>query len=167
MVTTHHTDIYLALGSNLGDRLANLAAARASLPPSVNLVRVSPIYETIPWGYDDQPDFLNQVLQAETDLEPEALLTFLKQIEGQLGRLPTFRNGPRLIDIDILLYGQLVYQSPTLTIPHPRFAERAFVLFPLAYLAPDLVHPVSGQTVRALQTAARCKGIKLYAEPQK
>jgi 2-amino-4-hydroxy-6-hydroxymethyldihydropteridine diphosphokinase len=159
--------IYLALGTNLGDRLANLAEARANLLPQVKLVRSSPIYETKPWGYSDQPDFLNQVLQVETDLEPEVLLAYLKRLEAQLGRQPTLRNGPRLIDIDILFYGDMVYQSPTLTIPHPQLTERAFVLIPLADLAPDLIHPVSGQTIRNLQSAVGRKGISLFPETQK
>ena len=154
--------IYLALGSNLGDRLANLKAVCAGFAPQVNLIRLSPVYQTTPWGFTQQPDFLNQVVEAATGLEPEELLDYLKDIEVKLGRRPTFRNGPRLIDIDILFYGDWVFQSPLLTIPHPRLAERAFVLVPLADLAPDLVHPVTGQTIQQLQAAAGRVGISLY-----
>ena len=133
--------IYLALGTNLGRRAANLRGALAALSPEVWVRRVSPVYETDPWGFADQPAFLNQVVEASTRLSPENLLAFLKQIETRLGRLPTFRNGPRLIDVDILFYDDLVLEMEELAIPHPGLAERVFVLAPLADLAPDFVHP--------------------------
>jgi 2-amino-4-hydroxy-6-hydroxymethyldihydropteridine diphosphokinase len=146
-----HT-IYLGLGTNQGDRLANLQAARAAFTPvrsdpapSVRLLQASPIYETEPWGFLDQPAFLNQVVKAETGLPPLGLLAYLKNLEAQLGRLPNFRYGPRLIDIDILLYDDLVLRLPGLEIPHPRLAERAFVLVPLVDLAPDLRYPGNGR----------------------
>lgn len=154
--------IYLALGSNLGDRLANLKSACASLAPGVMLVKTSPIYQTAPWGFTLQPDFLNLVAEATTNLEPEELLAVLKDLEIKLGRQANFRNGPRLIDIDILFYGDRVFRSPRLTIPHPRLAERPFVLIPLGDLAPDLVHPVTGQTILQLQAAAGREGVQLY-----
>jgi 2-amino-4-hydroxy-6-hydroxymethyldihydropteridine diphosphokinase len=151
--------VYLGLGSNLGDRLANLQAAQDALSPQVILEAVSPIYETAPWGFANQPAFLNQVLQAQTALSPLELLTTLQQIETALGRQPTFRNGPRVIDLDILLYDDLVMDTPDLVIPHPRLAERAFVLAPLADLAPDLRHPISKLTVRQLLDVVDRQGI--------
>ncbi len=151
---------YLALGSNLGDREAHLRAATAAIAAHMQLVASSPIYETEPWGYTDQPPFLNQVLAVETDLSPAALLTWLKRLERDLGRQPTFRYGPRVIDLDILLYDDLVLQTPTLTIPHPRLHERAFVLVPLADLAPDLVHPVLGRTIADLLLAVDRRGVR-------
>jgi 2-amino-4-hydroxy-6-hydroxymethyldihydropteridine diphosphokinase len=144
-----HT-VYIGLGTNLGDRLANLAAARQALPPNVLLLEASPIYETRPWGYADQPDFLNQVVKAQTGLAPMDLLTYLKQCEVRLGRTPTFKNGPRQVDLDLLFFDDLVLDSPTLTVPHLGIPERAFVLAPLADIAPDYCHPVSGKTVKQL-----------------
>jgi len=154
--------IYLALGTNLGDRLANLRAALAALPPSVVCRQSSPIYETPPWGLTDQPAFLNMVLRGETDLEPAALLEHLKRLETELGRAPAVRWGPRLIDMDILFYDDLILDIPGLTIPHPRLHERAFVLVPLADIAPDLVHPVLGKPVRELLVAVDTTGVKRY-----
>jgi 2-amino-4-hydroxy-6-hydroxymethyldihydropteridine diphosphokinase len=156
-----HT-IYLALGTNLGDRLANLRRAREILPPEVLVTADSSIYETPPWGITDQPAFLNQVLQAGTDLAPLELLAHLKHIETQMGRKETVRYGPRLIDLDILIYDRLVLKAPGLTIPHPRLAERAFVLVPFNDLAPDLLHPVTGQTIRELLSQVDPEGIKRY-----
>lgn len=144
-----HT-VFLALGSNLGDRLANLLKAIHALPPGVQPIAESPVYETPPWGYIEQPWFLNQVLEAETDLSPEDLLAYLKQLEVRVGRQPTFHYGPRLIDIDILFYDNLVYQTPDLIIPHPHLGARTFVLVPLADLSPDLRHPISGLTVKEM-----------------
>lgn len=156
-----HT-VYLALGTNLGDRLKNLQAALEALPPDVKVSAVSPIYETPPWGYLDQPEFLNQVLKGETDLEPLELLRSIKKMEADLGRLPGLRYGPRQIDLDILFFDELILESPELTIPHPRLAERAFVLVPLVDLAPDLCHPKTGETVRDLLDKVDHRGIKLF-----
>lgn len=139
--------VYLGLGSNLGDRRGYLDAAAAALSPEANVLRRSPIYETAPWGFADQPNFLNQVLEAVTELEPVELLAKLKEIERKLGRQERFRNGPREIDIDILLYDDLVLKEGGLQIPHPRMHERAFILGPLADLAPGLVAPGQEKTV--------------------
>ncbi len=155
--------IYIALGTNLGDRLANMMAATAAMPPAVRVLAQSPVYQTAPWGYTDQPEFLNQVIRAETDLSPLQLLVFLKQIEVALGRMPTFRYGPRLIDLDILFYGDLVLETPDLAIPHPHLAERAFVLVPLADLAPQLHHPVLGKTVREMLEEVDTSPVNLFA----
>jgi 2-amino-4-hydroxy-6-hydroxymethyldihydropteridine diphosphokinase len=116
----------------------------------VRLVACSPIYETPPWGYSDQPKFLNQVVRVETDLPPAELLAYLKLLEAHQGRQPSFQYGPRLIDLDILFFDDKVIQTPALSIPHPRLPERAFVLVPLADLAPNLVHPILGITVQEM-----------------
>jgi len=142
--------VYLALGSNLGNRLANLKAAINNLTPQMTLKKKSPVYETPPWGFKDQTAFLNQVVMAETYLDPEDLLYHLKRLEIALGRVPNFQNGPRLIDIDILFYDDLIINTPPLVIPHPRLQERAFVLVPLNDIAPDLVHPGLHKTMREL-----------------
>jgi 2-amino-4-hydroxy-6-hydroxymethyldihydropteridine diphosphokinase len=156
-----HT-VIIALGTNLGDRPANLRAALAAFGPEITITAESAIYETEPWGYADQPAFLNMVVRAETDLSPPDLLTRLKGLESSLGRLPTFRNGPRQIDLDILFYDDLTLDTPPLVIPHPRLHERAFVLVPLADIAPGLVHPVLGLSVAQLvETVDRC-GVSLF-----
>jgi 2-amino-4-hydroxy-6-hydroxymethyldihydropteridine diphosphokinase len=155
---------YIALGTNLGDRSANLRAALEAFPPDVRVLAESHVYETPPWGYADQPAFLNMAVRTETDLEPEALLGYLKQLEAQLGREPSFRNGPRRIDLDILFYDDLVLDESSLSIPHPRLHERAFVLVPLADLAPDLRHPVLGQTVREMLATNDSAGISQYLD---
>ncbi len=157
-----HT-IYLGLGSNLGDRLANLRAAVAAFPPRVHLLDGSPIYETPPWGYPDQPAFLNMVVRAQTRFSPLPLLTCLKQLESHLGRAPTFLYGPRQIDIDILFYDDLILDRPELIIPHPRLHARAFVLVPLADLAPDLLHPRLHKTIRQLLAEVDRSGITLFS----
>lgn len=154
--------VYLALGTNLGDRLANLRAAIHALAPHVNVLAESRIYETPPWGYADQPAFLNMAVKAETSLGPESLLKRLKQLEVRLGREASFRYGPRRIDLDILFYDDLVLESETLTIPHPRLHERAFVLVPLMDLAPNLIHPVLKKSVAELLAGQSAEGIVVY-----
>jgi 2-amino-4-hydroxy-6-hydroxymethyldihydropteridine diphosphokinase len=154
--------LYLALGSNLGDRFANLQAAIAALPPTIRVLNQSPVYETPPWGLTNQPAFLNMALKGETHLVPLALLAHLKHLETKLGRLPAVRWGPRQIDMDILFYDELILDTPPLTLPHPRLHERAFVLVPLADLEPDLVHPFFGKPVRELLSAVDTTGVKPY-----
>jgi 2-amino-4-hydroxy-6-hydroxymethyldihydropteridine diphosphokinase len=154
--------VFLALGSNLGDRLANLKAAIAAISHVVTVLAESPVYETPPWGVTDQPAFLNMVIKGETHLAPLALLVHLKHLETQLGRLPSVRYGPRLIDMDILFYDELVLNTPELILPHPHLQERAFVLVPLADLAAEFVHPVFGKTVRQLLAAVDTTGVKRY-----
>jgi 2-amino-4-hydroxy-6-hydroxymethyldihydropteridine diphosphokinase len=155
--------VYLALGSNLGDRLANLKQAIAALTPQMDVKSKSQVYETPPWGYEDQPTFLNQAVKAKTYLDPEPLLKHLKRLEVALGRKESFPNGPRLIDIDILFYDDVVLDTPSLTIPHPRLHERGFVLLPLMDIAPDLVHPLSKKTVRELAALSNTEGIEKFA----
>jgi len=154
-----HT-VYIALGTNLGDRLANLRTAIEGLAPDVTMLAESHIYETPPWGYEDQPSFLNMVVKAETDLEPAALLMFLKKLEVDLGREKSVRWGPRLIDLDILFYDDLIIESPPLVIPHPRLHERGFVLAPLADVAAEFIHPVLGKRVRELLGGVDLSGMR-------
>jgi 2-amino-4-hydroxy-6-hydroxymethyldihydropteridine diphosphokinase len=158
-----HT-IYLGLGSNLGDRMGNLRAAVGALEPAVKPLALSPVYETAPWGYEEQDDFLNQVIRGETDLSPDELLKYVKAIERQLGRRPRFRYGPREIDVDILFFDDLHMESYGLNVPHPRIAERAFVLVPLADLAPDLHHPTLEKTVQELLAEVDTTGIRPHVE---
>jgi len=139
---------YLSLGSNMGDREANLRAAIDRLATSgLHILRTSPVYETEPVDYADQRWFLNMVVEAETSLFPLQLLAQTQKVERVLGRVRTVPKGPRVIDIDILLYGTAVVRTAKLEIPHPRMAERRFVLVPLHDLAPDLRHPVTRATV--------------------
>jgi len=154
--------VYIGLGTNQGDRLSNLEMAINSLSPAVIPLMLSAIYETPPWGYLDQPQFLNQVLNARTGLEPVDLLVHLKEVEQRIGRKPTFRYGPRLIDLDILFYDDLTLETPGLTIPHPNLHERAFVLVPLAEIAPDLRHPVLDKTISELLATVDMQGIHRY-----
>jgi 2-amino-4-hydroxy-6-hydroxymethyldihydropteridine diphosphokinase len=154
--------IYLALGTNLGDRMENLRRAIAALSPTLHVTALSPVYETPPWGYADQPAFLNMALAGETKSEPRELIVFLKNLETELGREKTFRNGPRLIDMDILFYDDLVFEQADLVIPHPHLHERAFVLVPLNDIAPELVHPVLKRNVHELLKDVDTKGVNFY-----
>jgi GTP cyclohydrolase-4 len=150
-------DVYLGLGANTGDRQANLERAVELLGERLRIEKVSSVYETEPVGYEDQTPFLNAVCRVQTDIGPLQLLSLVKGIEASMGRVPNFSNGPRPIDIDIILYGDMVMIDPELTIPHPRMAERAFVLVPLAEIAPDLVHSFSGESVKDM--AAKVDGV--------
>lgn len=132
--------VSLSLGSNLGERARSisLAALRLALMPGVDLLRVSSLYETAPWGVQDQPPFLNAALLARVTLSPEDLLVAVKALERELGRTTTFRWGPRVVDVDILTFGEVRLATPALTLPHPHLLERQFVLVPLAEMAPEL-----------------------------
>jgi 2-amino-4-hydroxy-6-hydroxymethyldihydropteridine diphosphokinase len=148
--------VYIAIGSNLGEKKANCLRAVALLPErGIVPNKVSPVFETEPRGVKDQPPFMNMAVEAETGLAPGDLLMALKDIEREMGRAETVRWGPRVIDLDILLYDDLVLKEPGLEIPHPLMHERGFVLGPLSEIAPDLVHPVLKKTVRELYAAYR------------
>lgn len=140
----------IGLGSNQGDRIAFLGEALGELRKLGFVDQFSRVYETEPIGFLQQPDFLNAACSLKTDLGPQALLRELKRIERQIGRVSTFPNGPRAIDLDLLLYDDVVIDAPELQVPHPRLAERAFVLVPLMDIAPDAVEPTSGLTVASL-----------------
>ena len=144
--------VYLGLGTNLGDRKQNINKAIEAISLKMSISKQSSLYETTAWGYTDQPNFLNQVIQVETNLSPLRLLNFLKKTEVELGRVENFRYGPRLIDIDILFYDDLIKTTSRLQIPHPRIPERAFVLVPLNEIAPGYVHPVLKKTIAELLT---------------
>ncbi len=152
--------VILGLGSNLGDRSASLRAALEALAPAYQVACVSSVYETAPQLVIEQPYYHNLVCTGHTQLSPHDLLHFLKALEQRLGRTPTYRYGPREIDLDILLYGDQVMTTPDLTIPHPRMAERAFVLVPLAEIAPHLRHPVLGRSIHELAAAVADQGVK-------
>ncbi len=140
--------VYLGLGSNLGDRQAHLVRAIALLETSdIRVTRASSIYETEPRDIPDQPWFLNQVIEAQTTLYPRQLLARTQKIEREMGRTRTVDKGPRVMDVDILLYGESKVLTEALEIPHPRMADRRFVLEPLHELAPELRHPVTKKTI--------------------
>ena len=152
---------YLGLGSNIGDREQNLKEALVKLAaPDLRVARLSSVYETEPVGFTAQRWFLNIVVEIETDLFPMQLLSRIAKVEQALGRARTIKNGPRTLDIDILLYGRAVVRTAKLEIPHPRMAERRFVLAPLAELAPELRHPVTHQSIRAMLEAAPAVSVR-------
>ena len=151
--TSANTNAYISLGSNLGDRAGNLLLAiRGMFDAGLKMTRLSQIYETEPVETFTQPRFLNMVaeLQVNTLLKPEEVMARLLEVEHSLGRTRDLKKGPRTIDLDLLLYGDQTSNSQLLTLPHPRFHLRRFVLVPLAELAPQLVHPALNQTVAEL-----------------
>ena len=144
---------YLSLGSNVGDRAANLNTAIDRLRTHGEVVAISSFYETEPVEFTAQPWFLNCAIALDTDNPPKQLLAGILDIEQQLGRRRTQKKGPRIIDIDILLFGDSIVEEPGLTIPHPAMHERRFVLEPLAEIAPDVRHPVFMRTIKELRDA--------------
>lgn len=159
--------VYLGLGSNIGDKVANclLALEELSASDHNHLHAVSSLYKTEPVGYHEQDWFVNCVARVSTNLQPRPFHAFLQGIEQRMGRVKTIPMGPRIIDLDILLYGNEVLDEADLVIPHPRLHERGFVLVPLAELAPDLLHPVLQKTVRDLLKQCGQKGVELLAPP--
>ena len=152
---------YLGLGSNLGDRQSNLAnACELLVSDRLTIKRVSSTWETAPRDVLDQPFFLNQVVEIETDLFPRQLLTRAKQVEYEMGRVTTRAKGPRVIDIDVLLYANAIVSTGDLKIPHPALHERRFVLEPLAELVPDLRHPLIKQTVQQMLTKVAAQEVR-------
>jgi 2-amino-4-hydroxy-6-hydroxymethyldihydropteridine diphosphokinase len=164
MTTDQSELIYLSLGSNLGDRLKNLQAVVEGLPPQVQIVKKSSIYETEPWGYLDQPSFLNQVLCVKTSLSPLELLALIKDLERRIGRKPSFRYGPREVDVDILIFGDRLIDEDILTVPHKKLQERAFVLVPLAEISPDLILPGADRPIKELLGHLDSSAVTLYLE---
>jgi GTP cyclohydrolase-4 len=152
--------VYLSLGANLGNRQANILQALQYGQTRTSIKKISSFYETEPVGFSDQPMFLNTACELETELSPNDLLHFLKWIEKRMGRQASFRNAPRPIDIDILFYDDLLFDSSSLKLPHPRLHERAFVLVPLAEIAPDLVHPLLNLTVTEILKGVDQAGVK-------
>jgi len=159
--------VYLGLGSNVGDCKENLNKALGFLSERLRMEEVSSIYDTTPEDNPDQPRFLNMVAHAYTTLQPQNLLTLLKGIEAKLGRVPSKPYSPRPMDIDILFYGKQVINSPTLTVPHARIPERAFVLVPLNEIAPELVHPVNGKPVKQMLAELKrgVQGVFKFVQP--
>jgi 2-amino-4-hydroxy-6-hydroxymethyldihydropteridine diphosphokinase len=155
---------YIGLGSNLGDRVAMLRTAVERLDTLGRITGVSSLYETEPVGYLEQSRFLNAVVALETSLAPVDLVQALLGIERDLGRTRSFPNAPRTLDLDLLLVDDVTLDTSELTLPHPRLHERAFVLVPLLELAPELVHPVSGETIRQMLRALPNRGgVEFYA----
>ena len=154
---------YLSLGSNLGDREANIRKALEFLAESVRIIKVSSLYETAPIGVTDQNEFINAVVLVETDLDPMSLLSAVREIENVMGRVRNFHWGPRVIDVDILLYDGATINTPELTVPHPEMMKRAFVLIPLAEIAPDLELP-GGLTPSEALEKLEDQGVRKLAE---
>jgi len=143
--------VFIGLGSNLGDREKALNDARIKMRSQFRLVDQSNIYETPAWGYENQPPFLNQAIKVQTSLSPINTLKTLKQIEKEMGRKPSFRYGPRVIDLDILFFNdEIIKIEKVLTIPHPELVNRGFVLMPLLDIAADMIHPVEQKTISDL-----------------
>ena len=159
------TRIAIALGTNLGDRLKNLSAAVAALKEDVlqNSI-LSSIYETEPWGILDQPRFLNAVILGECEWNPQPILNYLKSLERTLGRTTTLKNGPRVIDLDLIVFGDEIIEAPGLKVPHPGLPERDFVLEPLAEIWPTWRHPLLHQTALELKESLGKPALKIFSK---
>ena len=165
MAPVKQHNVFIALGSNLGDRRENLSGALLYLEKILQIKDRSSVYETPPWGVTDQPMFLNQVIRGSTELTPQELLKSLKGIEELMGRVKSMRFGPRKIDLDILLFDDLELTTPDLVIPHPRMVERAFVLIPLTEIAPRQLIPGTGHSVVEILEPYDKKDIRKVTEP--
>ncbi|WKZ33837.1 MAG: 2-amino-4-hydroxy-6-hydroxymethyldihydropteridine diphosphokinase [Thermodesulfobacteriota bacterium] len=154
--------IFIALGSNLGDRAGNIREAirLAEKGGGLAVVRISPLYESEPWGQEDQPRFVNAVMEARSGLPPGELLQYLKGIETEMGRQEAERWGPRLIDLDIIFYGSRVVKDERVEVPHPYAKERAFVMVPLSDIAPGFIDPLSGAPVSELAERTGKEGLR-------
>lgn len=142
--------VFLGLGANVGNKKKNIIDAISLLKEKIKNIQVAPIYETKPWGYKNQDNFLNTALKGNTSLSPSELFKFVKETETRIGRIKRFKWGPREIDIDILFYDKLIYKDEKLEIPHPRLHERDFVLKPLMNLEPNFIHPIMKKTMSEL-----------------
>jgi 2-amino-4-hydroxy-6-hydroxymethyldihydropteridine diphosphokinase len=154
--------VYIALGSNLGNRAENLENAVAALKGVGAVCAQSQVYETAPLYMIDQPAYLNAVVKLETSLTAEQVLTALQEIENTAGRERGVRYGARILDLDILYYGEAVIETATLQVPHPLLAERAFVLYPLCDVAPDFIHPVTGKTSAQMKAAVCGQDVRVF-----
>ena len=154
---------YIGLGSNLGDRMTMLRMAIQRLETLGRIAGVSRLYETAPVGYQEQPPFLNAVVALDTALAPADLMSGLLGIERDLGRARSFPNAPRTLDLDLLMVDDVILDTPELTLPHPLLHERAFVLVPLAEMAPELVHPGTGKTIQELLYTLPDQGVEVSA----
>jgi 2-amino-4-hydroxy-6-hydroxymethyldihydropteridine diphosphokinase len=159
--------VYLALGSNVGNRKNNFIEVMKQIPAKVEVEMLSSIYETEPVGYSKQPFFLNAVMRGTTALKPVELLEFVKGIESAMGRMPSFENAPRIIDIDILFYDDKIITTRDLVVPHPHLTVRAFVLVPLNEIDPGLAHPGNKRTIGQLvKDLGEVKGLHWWADAE-
>ncbi len=164
MATRKQANVYLSLGSNLGNRKANLLNAISLLSGISTVRKLSPIYKTAPVGFEKQPDFLNIACLVSTTYEPQGFLKEIKVIEKKLGREKTLKNGPRLIDIDIIFWGNEVIKTKNLQVPHPRAHQREFVLRPLSRIAPSFVHPLLHKSVSSLLASLEPQGVRYFSK---
>lgn len=157
--------VYLLLGTNLGNLKENLVNAVDELSKNgIKILKKSKIYKTKPWGKKDQPDFLNMAVEVETSLTPEKLLQTIKDIEKKLKREETEKWGPRIVDIDILFYGNRIVNEPELKIPHPYFFERNFAIIPMADIAPDFIPPAQNESIKQMKVGVKNEGIEIYCD---
>lgn len=156
LLTNNMSVVYIGIGSNLNSREENcIRSVRLLRDCGLTIIKESSLYKTEAWGVTDQPYFINMAVKAETSMEPDELLGALKAIEQQMGRKDAGKWGPRIIDLDILLYAGLIIRTPELCIPHPLMHQREFVLRPLSEIAPDILHPLLKKTISALLSEIR------------